>query len=113
MGVDWPGNPGPCAPFASITVHAVGLVGANPSPLTKRSLPRPKGRMSNPLPLSLSTATGASPVRSFNEWDPLEEVIVGSLDGAVMPPSHITVTRTIPPLAAQLYRLFGGHRYPR
>jgi glycine amidinotransferase len=30
-----------------------------------------------------------------------------------MPPSHITVTRTIPPLAAQLYRLFGGHRYPR
>jgi glycine amidinotransferase len=48
-----------------------------------------------------------------NEWDPLEEVIVGSLEGAVMPPSHITVTRTIPPLAAQLYRLFGGHRHPR
>lgn len=69
--------------------------------------------MSNPLSVSLSTATGSCPVRSFNEWDPLEEVIVGSLDGAVMPPSHITVTRTIPPLAAQLYRLFGGHRYPR
>jgi hypothetical protein len=55
--------------------------------------------MSNPLSVSLSTAAGSSPVRSFNEWDPLEEVIVGSLDGAVMPPSHITVTRTIPPLA--------------
>jgi glycine amidinotransferase len=52
-------------------------------------------------------------VHSFNEWDPLEEVIVGSLEGAVMPPSHITVTRTIPPLAAQLYRVFGGRRYPR
>jgi glycine amidinotransferase len=66
------------------------------------------------LPLgSLSSTTSARLVRSFNEWDPLEEVIVGSLEGAVMPPSHITVTRTIPPLAAQLYRLFGGHRYPR
>jgi glycine amidinotransferase len=66
------------------------------------------------LPLgSLSSTTSTRLVRSFNEWDPLEEVIVGSLEGAVMPPSHITVTRTIPPLAAQLYRLFGGRRYPR
>ena len=66
------------------------------------------------LPLgSLSSTTSTRLIRSFNEWDPLEEVIVGSLEGAVMPPSHITVTRTIPPLAAQLYRLFGGHRYPR
>jgi glycine amidinotransferase len=69
--------------------------------------------MSNLLSVSLSSSTSTCPVRSFNEWDPLEEVIVGSLEGAVMPPSHITVTRTIPPLAAQLYRLFGGHRYPR
>ncbi len=65
------------------------------------------------MSVSLSTATNTCPVRSFNEWDPLEEVIVGTLDGAVKPPSHITVTRTIPPLAAHLYRLFGGHRYPR
>ena len=53
--------------------------------------------MSNPLSVSLSTATNTCPVRSFNEWDPLEEVIVGTLDGAVMPPSHIAVTQTIPP----------------
>jgi glycine amidinotransferase len=51
-------------------------------------------------------------VSSFNEWNPLEEVIIGTLEGAVMPPSHITVTRTIPPLAARLYRAFGGRRYP-
>lgn len=75
-------------------------------------MPRQDSGMSNPLSVSLSTAAGSCPVRSFNEWDPLEEVIVGSLEGAVMPPSHITVTRTIPPLAAQFYRLFGGHRYP-
>jgi glycine amidinotransferase len=61
---------------------------------------------------SRQPATGSCPVRSFNEWDPLEEVIVGSLEGAVMPPSHITSTRTIPPLAAQLYRAFGGRRFP-
>ena len=41
--------------------------------------------MSNPLSISLSTATSACPVRSFNEWDPLEEVIVGSLDYATKP----------------------------
>jgi glycine amidinotransferase len=71
--------------------------------------------VSNPIPIPVSapSATTACPVHSYNEWDPLEEVIVGSLEGAVMPPSHITVTRTIPPLAAQLYRIFGGHRYPR
>ena len=50
--------------------------------------------MSNPLSVSLSSPMSTCPVRSFNEWDPLEEVIVGSLEGAVMPPSHITVTRT-------------------
>ena len=61
---------------------------------------------------SRQPATDSCPVRSFNEWDPLEEVIVGSLEGAVMPPSHITSTRTIPPLAAQLYRAFGGRRFP-
>lgn len=43
--------------------------------------------MSNPLSMSLSSPTSTCPVRSFNEWDPLEEVIVGSLEGAVMPPA--------------------------
>ena len=61
-------------------------------------LPRQESRMSNPLSVSLSSATGTCPVRSFNEWDPLEEVIVGSLDGAVMLSAHITVTRIFPPL---------------
>jgi glycine amidinotransferase len=58
-------------------------------------------------------APGACPVQSFNEWDPLEEVIVGRLEGAVIPTQHMTVTRNIPPLTAKLYRLFGGWRYPR
>ena len=33
--------------------------------------------------------TPLCPVNSFNEWDPLEEVIVGRLEGATIPgPRH-------------------------
>jgi len=37
-------------------------------------------------------SSAAFPVNSWNEWDPLEEVIVGRLDGAVVPPFHVSVT---------------------
>jgi len=41
--------------------------------------------------------TVACPVNSHNEWDPLEEVIVGSLDGAMFP-AWDTINRvTVPP----------------
>jgi len=63
-------------------------------------------------PTTLGTA-GPCPVNSHNEWDPLEEVIVGRLEGAVIPSPHITVTRNVPPPAAKLYRLVGGRRFPR
>ena len=55
--------------------------------------------MSDPL-----GTVGPCPVNSHNEWDPLEEVIVGRLEGAVIPSPHITVTRNVPPGAAKLYR---------
>lgn len=54
-----------------------------------------------------------SPVNSHNEWDPLEEVVVGRLDGATIPSSHPVVTCNIPPWAARLQRLAAGFRYPR
>ena len=41
-------------------------------------------------------AAQACPVNSFNEWDPLEEVIVGRLDGSVLPDGHVSVTSTMP-----------------
>ena len=63
-------------------------------------------------PAMLGT-TETCPVNSHNEWDPLEEVIVGRLEGAVIPSPHITVTRNVPPAAAKLYRLVGGRRYPK
>nr|WP_262562335.1 hypothetical protein [Acaryochloris sp. CCMEE 5410] len=45
-----------------------------------------------------STTTTPCPVNSYNEWDPLEEVIVGHLEGAIIPPYHVTVTYNIPPV---------------
>jgi hypothetical protein len=36
--------------------------------------------------VSALTSSAVCPVNSWNEWDPLEEVIVGRLDGAVVPP---------------------------
>ena len=56
--------------------------------------------------------TTACQVNSYNEWDPLEEVIVGRLEGATIPPGHITVTYNVPRAIAQLVKLFGGMRYP-
>ena len=52
------------------------------------------------------------PINSYNEWDPLEEVIVGRLEGATIPSGHISVISNLPPLAAKVFRLAGGFRYP-
>ncbi|MER5215674.1 amidinotransferase [Streptomyces sp. NPDC002838] len=54
-----------------------------------------------------------SPVSSHNEWDPLEEIIVGRLDGATIPSDHPVVTCNIPPWAARGQGLAAGFRYPR
>ncbi len=55
--------------------------------------------------------TRTCPVNSYNEWDPLEEIIVGRLEGAIIPPYHVTVTYNIPPSTARLYRIFAGIPY--
>ncbi|MFJ9884592.1 amidinotransferase [Streptomyces sp. NPDC091287] len=54
-----------------------------------------------------------SPVASHNEWDPLEEVVVGRLDGATTPSRHSVVSCNVPPLAARFQRLTAGFRYPQ
>ena len=60
-----------------------------------------------------ATAPLRSPVMAWNEWDPLEEVIVGRLDGATIPSNHVTVTFNLPPVGARLYGLAAGWKYPR
>lgn len=52
------------------------------------------------------------PVNSHNEWDPLEEVVVGHVEGAVVPPAHPYVYSSIPRKAAFWLRFVGGWRYP-
>lgn len=54
-----------------------------------------------------------SPVNSHNEWDTLEEVIVGRLEGAVIPSDHPVVTCNIPGMAARAQSLLAGFRYPK
>jgi glycine amidinotransferase len=54
-----------------------------------------------------------SPVNSHNEWDPLEEIVVGCLHGATVPSRHPVVTCNIPPWAARAHGLVAGFRYPR
>ncbi|WP_347264087.1 amidinotransferase [Nitrobacter sp.] len=60
------------------------------------------------------SAPQACPVSSHNEWDPLEEVIVGRLEGATIPSNHPTVTSNIPGLAAKkVHALVAGMRFPK
>ncbi|MBW5486843.1 amidinotransferase [Streptomyces bambusae] len=69
--------------------------------------------MSAPSALSEAVAERpASPVSSHNEWDPLEEVVVGRLDGATIPSRHPVVACNIPPWAARLQGLAAGYRFP-
>ena len=54
-----------------------------------------------------------SPVNSHNEWDPLEEVIVGRLEGATVPSDHAVVTCSMSGMAARIHGLLAGLHYPQ
>jgi len=58
--------------------------------------------------------TRTSPiVNSYNEWDLLEEVIVGVLDYASVPPWHITLKATMPEKHWGFYQKYGGSLFPQ
>lgn len=57
--------------------------------------------------------TTPCPVNSYNEWDPLEEIIVGRLEGSTIPPYHVCVTLNIPSFTARLHQLVAGRPYPQ
>ncbi len=52
------------------------------------------------------------PVNSHNEWDPLEEVIVGELTNATIPGDHAAEICGAPRAASALQPLVAGMRYP-
>jgi glycine amidinotransferase len=64
------------------------------------------------VPLPETLPSGGCPVNSHNEWDPLEEVIVGSVDGAAFPPFHVSVRAAIPAGQVERFRLDAGKPFP-
>lgn len=71
---------------------------------------------SKPLPVKkelMNQEVLGCPVNSHNEWDPLEEIIVGRLEGANIPSYHVSVTFNVPRFTAKLYRLAAGRRFPK
>jgi glycine amidinotransferase len=51
-------------------------------------------------------------VNSYNEWDPLEEVVVGVIEGASVPHWHITLQATMPKKQWEFFRKCGGKPFP-
>jgi glycine amidinotransferase len=65
-----------------------------------------------PTPEPGRRGLAGSPVRSYNEWDPLEEVIVGIMDGAAVPEWDLAVASTMPRRSEELFRRRGGASFP-
>lgn len=53
-----------------------------------------------------------SPVRAYNEWDPLEEVIVGIVDGARFPPCDAVTLAPLSPGQRAVFRERAGRPFP-
>lgn len=53
-----------------------------------------------------------SAVNSFTEWDPLREVVVGTLAGGVFPTWQDAMTHTVPESAHSVFRERGGTPFP-
>jgi len=61
-----------------------------------------------------SKASSAYPVvNSYNEWDPLEEVVLGIVDGATVPQWHVTLQATMPSDQAHFYQQNQGKPFPQ
>jgi glycine amidinotransferase len=58
------------------------------------------------------TQSTYSPISSHTEWDTLEEVIVGIVDGAVFPPWHIALEACLPNDQHEIFRKNAGKPFP-
>ena len=50
-------------------------------------------------------------VNSFNEWDPLEEVIVGRVEDACIPQWHAILGATLPAQHQAFFQAYGGRKF--
>jgi hypothetical protein len=62
--------------------------------------------------LADAVAAPARPVCAYNEWDPLEEVVVGVVDGAAVPSWHPALAATMPEDQRSLFERHGGRPFP-
>ena len=53
------------------------------------------------------------PVSAYNEWDPLEEVIVGHVDGHCVPPLTAEVAAILSENNLQFHKRNGGQAFPK
>jgi glycine amidinotransferase len=73
---------------------------------------RPSDTEVRGTPQAPTRAPVAGPVNCWNEWDPLEEVIVGVADHAMVPPWHLTLAGTMPSAKHDFFREHGGTPFP-
>ncbi|RJQ80610.1 amidinotransferase [Amycolatopsis panacis] len=59
------------------------------------------------------TTRPAGPVSTYTEWDPLEEVIVGTMRGAAVPQWDVAVESCVPASARELFTRSAGQPWPR
>lgn len=60
-----------------------------------------------------ASTTPVSPVRSYTEWDPLEEIVVGQMSGGVFPTWQASMAETMPPGSWRTFIEQGGKPFPR
>jgi glycine amidinotransferase len=58
------------------------------------------------------TGPGRAVISSYTEWEPLEEVVVGRLDGGVFPTWQPSMAAVMPPGVPELLRQQGGRSFP-
>lgn len=63
-------------------------------------------------PFEVAYPSEVCPVNVHTEWQPLEEVIVGVIDGAQVPDWHVSVAATIPPRNHSFFQNNGGRPFP-
>jgi len=57
-------------------------------------------------------APSTSPVEAYNEWDPLEEVIVGRVEGSTVPPYDVALASCLPSQWRDFFRTNAGRPFP-
>lgn len=65
-------------------------------------------RLFSKLKTISSTKKSSSIVSAYNEWDLLEEVIVGIIEGATVPEWHVQLESTVPENQKEFYKKNGG-----